>query len=360
MTPLTARDLAALARAQRVVLSPLDHGTPEAWARAVAEALRDLFGAERAVVSAVGPGGPVLVASGVGDGALAEYEADFAADDEAGDIVLARPTPYYVEEDFARDDRFGAHARTAVYNEWYRAHGLTRAVGMFAVGTAPHAVELYARRRLEVAANVLLAGTPLSAGPGAGRARTLLALLQPALAASAEVWRRTAHAAAQAAALVDAVGAEAWLYDEAGRLVHESAAASGAAAPGLRASADALARAVVRAGAAGRPAPAGADGGGAGRLVASTLAATGPGGPAVLVAALRPAPADPDPDALRARFGLTRQEARVALLLARRRTNAEVADALCVSPKTARHHTERVLDKLGVERRTGVAAALAV
>ena len=55
-------------------------------------------------------------------------------------------------------------------------------------------------------------------------------------------------------------------------------------------------------------------------------------------------------------LGLTTQEARVALLLRDRRSNAEIAAALSVSPHTSRHHTERVLAKLGVTSRAEVRA----
>src|SRR5690606_32854260 len=70
-------------------------------------------------------------------------------------------------------------------------------------------------------------------------------------------------------------------------------------------------------------------------------------------------PARPSDEALRARFGLTRQETRVARLLAARRTNAEIAATLPISPSTARRHTEQVLAKLNVASRTDVEARLA-
>ncbi|MGZ8493967.1 MAG: response regulator transcription factor [Gemmatirosa sp.] len=54
-------------------------------------------------------------------------------------------------------------------------------------------------------------------------------------------------------------------------------------------------------------------------------------------------------------LGLTAREAEVARLLARRLSNAELAAALGVSQHTARHHTERVMQKLGVRRRSEVA-----
>jgi DNA-binding CsgD family transcriptional regulator/PAS domain-containing protein len=57
-------------------------------------------------------------------------------------------------------------------------------------------------------------------------------------------------------------------------------------------------------------------------------------------------------------LGLTARESEVARLLARRLSNAELAAALGVSAHTARHHTERVMQKLGVRRRAEVAAML--
>ena len=55
---------------------------------------------------------------------------------------------------------------------------------------------------------------------------------------------------------------------------------------------------------------------------------------------------------------LTRREQQVARLLAHRASNQEIAAALGISPHTARHHTERVLSKLGVQSRSDVRARL--
>lgn len=62
----------------------------------------------------------------------------------------------------------------------------------------------------------------------------------------------------------------------------------------------------------------------------------------------------PTDDELRTVFGLTRTELRVARLLAESKTNGEIADALTISPHTARHHTERILSKLQVGSRRAV------
>lgn len=58
--------------------------------------------------------------------------------------------------------------------------------------------------------------------------------------------------------------------------------------------------------------------------------------------------------AIAKRFGLTGQEARVAVMLADQRSNRDIAAALGVSVHTARHHTERVLAKLHIHSRYDV------
>jgi DNA-binding CsgD family transcriptional regulator len=56
------------------------------------------------------------------------------------------------------------------------------------------------------------------------------------------------------------------------------------------------------------------------------------------------------------RFGLTRREAQIARLLARRATNREIAEQLDVSPHTVRHHVENIFAKLGVHSRRAIAS----
>ena len=53
--------------------------------------------------------------------------------------------------------------------------------------------------------------------------------------------------------------------------------------------------------------------------------------------------------------GLTDREAEVIRLVARGRTNKEIAALLDVSPKTVQHHVAHAYDKIGVESRAGAA-----
>jgi DNA-binding CsgD family transcriptional regulator len=76
-------------------------------------------------------------------------------------------------------------------------------------------------------------------------------------------------------------------------------------------------------------------------------------GQGFVLVALEPVgtPADPDGQ-LRTRFGLTGKEIQVARLMAEGKTNKEIAKTLYISPHTARHHTERILRKVGAHSRT--------
>lgn len=66
----------------------------------------------------------------------------------------------------------------------------------------------------------------------------------------------------------------------------------------------------------------------------------------------------PSVEAIRQRFGLTRQEARVAQQLALGSLNTQIAAQLHISPHTARNHTQAVFQKLGVRSRAQVGAIL--
>jgi DNA-binding CsgD family transcriptional regulator len=87
---------------------------------------------------------------------------------------------------------------------------------------------------------------------------------------------------------------------------------------------------------------------------ATWLADRGTSGLAVL-RVCHPMPRGIDTVANRAR--LTRQQVRVARLIIRGFTNAEIARELFISPHTARHHVEQILLKLGARSR-GHAVAL--
>lgn len=94
------------------------------------------------------------------------------------------------------------------------------------------------------------------------------------------------------------------------------------------------------------------------RIRATAVAVAGKRREVVLVEPEPQAAAAPPPAELHRRFGLTRREAEVAILLAGRLSNREIAGRLCVTEHTARRHTEGVMRKLGVRRRGEIRGAL--
>jgi len=78
-------------------------------------------------------------------------------------------------------------------------------------------------------------------------------------------------------------------------------------------------------------------------------------GPSVMITVEAPAAAD---EAVILRHHLTRSELKVARLLAEGRSNKGIAMDLGISAHTARHHTQRVLQKLGARSRAEVGRRL--
>jgi DNA-binding CsgD family transcriptional regulator len=63
------------------------------------------------------------------------------------------------------------------------------------------------------------------------------------------------------------------------------------------------------------------------------------------------------PDTTAPAFGLTRRERQVLHLLVEGQTDPQIADRLCISPRTASWHVGRILAKLGAPSRTRAAIA---
>jgi DNA-binding CsgD family transcriptional regulator len=94
------------------------------------------------------------------------------------------------------------------------------------------------------------------------------------------------------------------------------------------------------------------------RLVVELLPPNAHGDRLPIATVERVATEDLSETSLRERFRLTRKETHVALLLAQRRSNSEIADTLRISKHTARRHTENVMLKLNVTSRFSVKSAL--
>ncbi len=354
---LTSDDLRLLDAAQRALLSPLDHAAADAWADAVFEPLLPLLRPDN-IVFLVGDAGGRPLARSV---RVTVREVETCVT-RYGQTDLTRRwfsqlgCRSAVSSDLwqAEADGRALYLRSETFNEFYRPLG-TFAAGMLAVDVDRGP---FGRALLHLSAGRW--DHPLDSD----RARALLGLLWPALDASVHTLERLG---AHRAALLDALDATpALLVDADGQCVHHTAALTArlAADPerarvteAARRLAASSQRAVAR-----RPAASVVTSAGRYLLRTTHFGAAGAhawGRPLVAVLVEREAHAAPSVEAVRARFGLTAQQARVALLLAERRTNAEVAAALSISLATARRHTEAVLGTLGVGSRLQVGSALA-
>jgi len=79
---------------------------------------------------------------------------------------------------------------------------------------------------------------------------------------------------------------------------------------------------------------------------------------AVLILVERPGPGLPTTQELRITFGLRGREPQVALLAAEGLSNADIAERLRLSAHTVRHYLERVMTRLGLHTRKGLAVHL--
>ena len=347
---LTSSDLAHLGEAVRLLVSPFDHGDVDGWRSAVLAHLRPLLGADSAALLLPAPGAPPFYSNEQDLDEINRYP-DVPPPPPAGGVpALVRSAQLGVATlEMVYGDDLPAYERSVHYNEHaapHRSHD-TLAVSDL-MGAGPASLHFWHGR---------------PTGPRFGdREVALLRVLRPAFQAgtgSAVRWAR------QHGSLVDALdglGQAAAVADVDGRLVHvtpgleallDAEPDPGALREGLRRTLRAVAG-TARGDGVGAPPV---------RYVRTRSAAYdlrgclygGPVGPPLAVVAVaREAASGPSAADLEAWFGLTARQAEVALLLADRKSNREVAEALVISPHTARHHTEAVLRALGVADRRDV------
>lgn len=368
---LSAADLARCEALSRTLLSPLSASSVDEWRQAVNQDVRELFRSERTIF-------------------LLSQEAEPYYSDDEGGVMLPGLLSYL--EAFTHD---GPRFRDPVINLWYglrhqrhvdvfdwsvNAHMI--AEHGFAMDDSPLVMEvllgtgardflgLYALRPETEAMLWLLYDRP-GAEPLGPATLMLLRALQPAFQAGLGVLANL-HAHRTALDLLDE---PLVVFSVDGRELFRNAAVTRLLEPDpdrehVLAELHRLARHLRPLYAA--PAPAReavpcpsaqhtlATASGRYTLRGSLLP---PGGfhtdPCLLITIMADrAPTLPDAADLRARYGLTRREAEVALLLAEGLSNDQLAERLFISPHTARRHTEQVLAKLELNSRKALALKL--
>lgn len=351
---LSAAELSRLEAASRVLLSPLEYADLTEWRTAANTACRELLQTERASFFLRCDGGPAVV-------------SDFAAED----LGLYSTYQRELESKYERTPRavaLGVYGVRGLYREHLDEYLRGPLYNDFLVPR-----RTYPRAGMAVATGEGTAELLLHhpAAPSVDQERRDLAVVRLAFAAFEAGVRAAARIGRHRARLtemVDVLTEAILVCGRDGGTVHANAALSRLLAGDpegerIAAAASAFVRSMVAAETAPgsvRRAP--------GQIRTATALYRLRGsyvaeadwcpGARVLITVERVDAGAPSPDLIRQRFGLTRREAEVALLLAARKSNDEIARALCVSPHTARHHTEHVMLKLGISSRRSVSAAL--
>lgn len=349
MTRLSAADERALARVARLLEAPFDAPTIDEWRRRVNDALKSAIGADQAAFMLPVADHALLFSDELDPDVAAKYP-DLQPPDlrDGRSIWQAALAQRIVTCRAIYGSDYAAYEASPYFREYAapnRCHDVVAALGSLG-GATPHllsGVQLWrddrARRRF------------------GRRELTMLRRLDPALRTGIAMQIRFAEHRRSVIDVLDALGERAMLLDPGGRPLHcteplASLLADGPSALLLR---EAL-RAVTSKSANGTAASASTSAG-EWRLRRCEVPAPMPSTPSLtLLVVERRRVMRLGVDALRAEFRLTPAEARVAVLLADGASNANVATALSIRPATARRHTEKVLTKLGIHRRSEVAA----
>lgn len=355
-------DLRRVEPLQQALLSPLDHDSIDHWRGEVNRALRTVFDSDAAMFQLDL------------DGAALQYSAEFDPAHMEEYVQEQMPTFARNQRLYQRAARLGAGNRSILWAgdlDWlYESeyfHELIR--------------PMYAFDPLWAAAPMEGGRYPAMLHTYHDRRRTrryfgaadvaLMRLVQPALKAAVETLGRTVAHRNSLTAVLDSRRDASLVYDLDGRLLHQTPSVAALSRNRLTEKAIATAAWRMARGLAARDAvdtlrPGNVDRSLTTRSGSFQLSAVRLGEgmfvhrPTVLVTVTPHAAPLPDRAALRERHGLTPRQAEVAVLLARRKTNPEIAAELCISEHTARSHTEAVMGKLGVHDRRDVEATLRV
>jgi DNA-binding CsgD family transcriptional regulator len=360
---LSLRDSRQAGECARILAAPFEFADFDDWSEASSESLRQLLGADKATF-AISEGGHLHDRSEViPQSALREYIQRYLVGDKFG--LLTRSLAFGA---FNRELAWGARRREILrspyWNELVRPTKAFDTIGLTAtINSSAGLANLQFYHDKET-------------GPTFGaRGLAIVRAVYPAFAAGCRSWVAIHYYSQQLSTFVDSMPVGVVMARIDGSIVHENPSVrrmlvSVASDNTLRSaisecierfrqawSSRALAPSSVP------PRPTASEyrvSGHIYRLSASFLGKDVlPGGGAIVVVVESLGPPPFPVELLRDRYHLTTREIEVARLLAEGETNLEVAAALGVSGPTARHHTESVMLKLGVNTRGKIAVILA-
>jgi DNA-binding CsgD family transcriptional regulator len=362
----------SIERTLSVLLSPLDHATPQAWQRAAHAQLVELTHADSlCVYSPLAAGADAWYAPHLSANTLAQY-ADHAAEDPEWDIIetgfsqltstTGKPVAHESEFVSAR-----ARKTSAFHREFLAPNGLNDlTVAGAAIGTTRAARLHFANRTWRGEAAHL-------------EREQLVRAVLPAFRSGLGMWYQLGHRRAELAGMFDTLSDALMLFDADSALVHANPSAAALVsglnsahaldAERLRNEALQVARrinAMLRHAGVGAPTMTPSAATRDVRTSKGVVTVRGAIAPAwmfgrghgVLVTLERHVTTGLTDADLQQRFGLTAREVEVARFLADGLSNQDLAARLGVSFFTARNHVEKVLTKMGAKSRAQVGAVI--
>lgn len=354
---LTTVDLHAIEAAQRLLLSPLEYSSLDHWRLAVNRSLKALLGADK-VTFFLPLQGQISFFSEELDAASVRAYPGRVQPAGVRSSVWERLVAIRVgNSDILWQGHMDEFYRSEYYNDYLVPVRAFDGMGMMTgLGGTPSATTV---------AQLILHHDEPNGRRFGERGLGILRLLQPAFQAGVHTYTRLAAHRAHLTGVLDTLSEGVLLCDPHGRVLHTNAALlrmlqNDPEGIRLRSTVERLARSLAEQLSQG-----------ANQLprtekeirtalaryrVRGCYAGQGVFGfeRDVLVTLECLTPELPPEEVLCERFDLSPTEARVALLLAQGKTNAEVAELMRIRPNTARIHTERVRQKLGVHSRAKV------
>jgi DNA-binding CsgD family transcriptional regulator len=359
MLTLSADQRRDLEEAMHQLLAPLEYASLDEWRSAVMEPLRHVFQSDVTGFMAPTSEGASLYCEEIGGRIIQEYpgrvhELDHTVHAYRRGVELGAYT-----RPMLWGNHLGTYYESAYHNEVVRPSGADSVI----VATVPTEEPVHE----DTVGQIIVSRTEPHPPYTHDEVETFRLLL-PAFRAGLAAWLQFHSRRETLLRTLDRLGAAIWCCNEAGVVVHQTPAmtallASDPEEDTIRAHLQRVARRMAQLGQQDDP----EDGLSVSvdRMVQTRLARyrvrgaragktlADAGAPVLVIADRDPAPLVALEE-VQKQFNLTPREAEVARLLARHKTNKEIAEALCISPHTTRHHTEAVLRKLEVGSRRDV------
>jgi DNA-binding CsgD family transcriptional regulator/PAS domain-containing protein len=359
---LSSTDQVRLGRALRTVLSPLDESTNEQWQRTVVRAVMDLLGADKGFISLPEDGVFRIVGENHASRDMVRYPGQIQP-------IAMRYSAWQRMLGFQVYDRAmlwrgyeEEYYRSEYYNDYILPMRCHDALGM--------AVSLGGQADVTTIGQVVVHHDRATSSVFGEKGLALMRVLYPALQAGLQTYVAFKQQRTSLGTALDQLSEGVLVCECSGTVIHLNRALSrmlesdpeGAR---LRRELDQVARTLTAMTDENDPSGPQTIGvplvrevttcNGRYRVRGSLLhpGFIGSGG-ALLVALERLTPELPSAEQLKERWGFSKKEIEVALLLVQGRTNEEIAKALFISPHTARHHTEHIMLKLEVKSRAEV------